>query len=380
MRLSEDMLTYIDTHIEELKQLIRDMCVIPAPSHHEELRAAFCEKWFLANGFEDVRIDGALNVIASYGVTEDNEIVAFTAHTDVVFPDTTPLPLREEEDKFHCPGVGDDTTNLAVLMLTARYFVQNRIPSKYGMLFVANSCEEGLGNLKGIREIVRVYGSRMKEHISFDGSTLNGYVTNAVGSHRYKVTVRTEGGHSYAAFGNRNAIRYLASVIDSIYAIKVPAKENTKTTYNVGTISGGTSVNTIAQEASMLCEYRSDDRECLAFMKNAFEKIFEAYKAMGIELDVELVGDRPCAGDVDPDALADLQKRTTDAILEVTGLKPNPHPSSTDCNIPLAEGIPAVCFGVVNAKGAHTREEYINLPSLPGGMKLAMEFMAYYFL
>ena len=379
MFLTEQMRAYAETHTEELKQLIRDLSVIPAPSHHEEKRAAFCKKWFEENGFTGVYIDEALNVIAPYGVTDTNEVVAFTAHTDVVFPDTEPLPFHEDTENFYCPGVGDDTANLAVLMIAARYFVQNKIPAKYGMLFVANSCEEGLGNLKGIRALVAAYQSRLVEHITFDGASLNGVVTRAVGSHRYRVTVRTEGGHSFARFGNRNAIRYLASMIDAIYAIKVPEKEGTKTTYNVGTISGGTSVNTIAQEATMLCEYRSDDRECLSKMQKSFEAIFAAYKTMGILVDVELIGERPCAGDVDPQKLDALISRMDKLIGEVTGLTPNHRPSSTDANIPLSLGIPSTCIGVVSSRGAHTREEELHLWSLPQGLQLGIGAMAYYF-
>ena len=391
MYLNDEMTAYIEENLEELKQLIRELAVIPAPSHHEELRAEFCEKWFRGNGFEDVHTDEALNVIAAYGVPAargpeasgreragDRDIVAFSAHTDVVFPDTEPLPFREDAERFYCPGVCDDTANLAVLMMAARYFVQRKIPAHCGMLFIANSCEEGLGNLKGIREIVRTYGARMREHISFDGPSLRHVVANAVGSHRYRVTVRTEGGHSYGAFGNRNAIRYLAGIIDSIYQIRVPDKEGTKTTYNVGTVEGGTSVNTIAQEASMLCEYRSDDRECLRMMENAFAEIFDAYRAMGVEVEVERVGERPCTGEVDPARHEELIARMEDAVRAV-GVEPLRMSSSTDCNIPLSAGIPASCIGVVTAEGCHTREEWVEIASLPVGMRLAMEVMGYYF-
>lgn len=244
-------------------------------------------------------VDAAQNVIAPVNCTPGCEVVVFMAHTDTVFPDLTPMPLHREGDRLFCPGVGDDTANLAALMLAARYFRMQPQTADCGFLFVANSCEEGLGNLKGCRQLMQDYAGRVREVVSFDGG-LGGICNKAVGSARYRVTVRTEGGHSFGAFGNRNAIHLLASMIDTLYAVKPPAEGDSKTTYNVGMIEGGTSVNTIAQEASMLFEYRSDSRACLEKMKAMFESIVAAYRSMGIEVEVVLLGERPCMGDVDP--------------------------------------------------------------------------------
>ena len=378
MKLTKEMLDYTASSMEEEQQLIRELCGIPAPSHHEEKRAEYCKAWFERNGFENVFIDEALNVIAPYHVTDDNEVVVFMAHTDTVFPDTEPMPFSEDEEKMYSPGVCDDTANLSSMLMAARYFVQNQLQPKYGIVFVANSCEEGLGNLKGSRAVVARYGKRMKALISFDGTTLNRIVTSAVGSHRYRVTVRTEGGHSYSAFGNRNAIRYLASMIDAIYAIKVPEKEGIKTTYNVGTVSGGTSVNTICQEATMLCEYRSNDRECLDIMRQRFEAIFAAFGTMA-DVEVELVGERPCAGDLDPTEYGALVALAEDTIRETVGREPIHGPSSTDCNIPLSVGIPSVCMSAAVGGKCHTRQEFTVKSELLSGCRLAMSMIGNYF-
>ena len=375
MALSENLERYIESCREEIRQLIRDLCAIPAPSHHEEARAAFCKAWFERNGGQGVYIDEALNVICPWGDTGDNDLAVLMAHTDTVFPDTTPMPFREEGDVMYCPGVTDDTANLAVLMICARYIMENRLPVKTGLLFVANSCEEGMGNLKGSRAVVKRYGSRMRELITLDGTDLVSIVTRAVGSHRYRVTARTDGGHSFRDFGNRNAIEVLAGLVEALYRVEVPRRGDSHTTYNVGVISGGTSVNTIAQNAEMLYEYRSDSRDCLASMQDTFEEILRRCVPPDAEVAVELIGERPCAGDVDGNAMEDLIRRGSDAVRAVTGREAALTAGSTDCNIPLSAGIPAVCLGVCVGGKCHTREEWLDASSLEDGCRLFMEFL-----
>ena len=283
--------------------------------------------------------------------------------------------MREEGDFWHCPGVGDDTANLAVLMVCARYFREHLPAGRRGILFVANSGEEGLGNLKGSRKIVETFGSRIREFVSLDSACMNRLVTKAVGSHRYKVTVRTEGGHSFARFGNRNAIHSLASMITLLYSVKVPEVNGSKTTYNVGIISGGTSVNTIAQNAEMMYEYRSDDRSCLEKMEKLFKSTVETFRATGVEVEVEKIGDRPCGGAVDEVRLQALRDRYRASVLETVGLEVFTASSSTDCNIPLSQGIPAICFGVCRSAGAHTLEEKLDITSLRDGCRLLLDFL-----
>ena len=361
----------------ELLQLVRDMCAIPAPSHHEEKRAEFCKDWFVRNGFKNVRIDGALNVLAPVGVDLDgtDELDVMMAHTDTVFPDTEPMPFREEDGFMYCPGVTDDTANLAVLMVCARYYREHQPAGRRGILFVANSCEEGLGNLKGSRRIMDDFAGRVRDFVTLDSSCMNRMVARAVGSHRYKVTVRTEGGHSYGSFGNRNAIHSLAAMISLLYTVKVPVDGDSKTTYNVGLISGGTSVNTIAQNAEMLYEYRSNSRVCLAKMEELFKRVIETFKATGVEVEVEKVGDRPCMGEVDATRLEALRDRYRASVHDVLGLEVIEGSSSTDCNIPLSRGVPAICFGVLRGRGAHTREERLEAASLHDGCRLLLDFL-----
>ena len=373
MTMRENVKRYILECQEELKQLIRDLCAIPAPSNREEQRAAFCKKWFEDNGVKDVLIDEALNVICYHNVTSDNDLVVFAAHTDTVFPDLAPLPFAEKDGIMYCPGVTDDTAHLAVLMLCARYIIRSAISTRTGILFVANSGEEGLGNLKGIRAVVAQYGSRMKAFITLDDTRLTNIVTRAVGSHRYRITATTDGGHSFRDFGNRNAIQVLASLVDALYRIPVPKCGDSHTTYNVGTFTGGTSVNTIAQTAEMLYEYRSDNHQCLAEMKAAFERAISQVYEDGATLSVENIGQRPCAGDVDPVAWDALIHTVQTAIFRVTGQEAVFTAGSTDCNIPLSIGVPSVCIGACVGGGCHTREEWLDTTSLVDGCSLFFE-------
>lgn len=377
--IEREVLDYIDAHAEETYQLLLTMAKIPAPSNHEEKRMEFCREWLENMGAEGVYTDSALNVVYPFHVETDKPVVVFMAHMDVVFPDTDALPLKEENGRICCPGVGDDTANLAALMMTAKYVTEKKlVPKDCGILFVCNSGEEGMGNLKGSRKICDDYEGRIKEFYSFDG-TMNGVVNCAVGSARFKVTVKTMGGHSYSCFGRANAIAKLAAIIDDIYEIQVP--EGGRTTYNVGTIEGGTSVNTIAQEASMLCEYRSDREAALELMEEKFSAIFEKHRQADVEIEVKTVGLRPCEhlNAEQEERRTEMVKEACGLIAAVTGKEPRPGSSSTDCNIPLSKGIPSVCYGTYYGSGAHTREEYVEKDSLMSGYKVAFASVMKYF-
>ena len=368
---------FLNTHQEEHLQLLLTLAQIPAPSGQEAKRAEFCKNWLETQGAEGVFIDEALNVIYPIGVTPENPLIVFAAHSDVVFPDTEPLPLKIEDGKIFCPGIGDDTTCAAALLMAAKYIAQNRLqPKNYGILLVINSCEEGLGNLKGTKKLFADYGHRVQEFITFDDHDYRG-VNCAVGSRRFRITINTEGGHSYNAFGNRNAIACLASLIDTLYAIEVPLMG--KTTYNVGTISGGTSVNTIAQHAEMLYEFRSDCRESLDIMQAHLDAAIEAVREKGLSVTVTSVGDRPCSGIVDETKMVALMERAAELTRKHFDREITFGSGSTDCNIPLSMGIPAICVGCYEGGGSHTREEYVMIDSLLPGLKFACDMILHHF-
>lgn len=367
-QIAED---YAEASFSEACELLRTLGRIPAPTRREERRAAFVRDWLLANGARDVYIDEAKNVICPIG-PQDEDLTVFAAHTDVVFPDLEPLPMREENGVLYAPGIGDDSANLVNLLLAARYLLRNGVRGSMGFLIVANACEEGLGNLDGTKALFARYGERIKAFYSFD-CDLPECIHRAVGSHRYKITCKTVGGHSYSAFGAPNAIEILCRLVEKLYAIELPAGE--KTTYNVGRFEGGTTVNAIAQEASLLYEFRSASQACLAEMEGKFRAVLAECQNLGGELTVELLGIRPGSGPVDEAALAAMTARSADVIESIWGSPAALLAASTDSNVPLSLGIPANTLGTVRGGLAHTRAEWVELSSLKPGLAVALSLM-----
>lgn len=371
----QELKQYIEAHFEEALELLRTLGRIPAPSHKEEKRARFCREWLERQGAEDVYVDEAKNVVCRIGGRDEDPVVVFMAHMDVVFPDETELPMKERDGRLYAPGIGDDTANLVNLMMGAKYILEQGCQPEVTLLLVANACEEGLGNLKGSRQIWRDYGSRIREWISFDGY-LGKCVNCAVGSYRYQVTVQAQGGHSYWDFGRENAIAVLAEIIHDLYQVKPPSEA--KTTYNVGSIQGGTTVNSIAQKASMLYEFRSASQKCLKEMEENFEVVIRKWRKRGHEISVEVLGIRPGNGPVDEEKLEALTRANIAAVQSCIQDTVSTEASSTDANIPLSNGVPANTLGTVRGDLAHTREEWIETESMREGMLVALKVMERY--
>lgn len=375
MNFSTDVISqWCQSHFSEHLSLLKTLAAIPAPSHQEDRRAEYIKNWLEEQGAARVCIDDAKNVVLSFGCEGRKDIRVCMAHTDVVFPDTTVLPVREEGGKLYAPGVGDDTANVAALMLCIKFFLTQNILPPVPTLIVFNSCEEGLGNLKGVRQIMSDYAGRIQELISFD-CHYDAIVYRAVGSHRWRVNVTTPGGHSFSNFGSPNAITHLAKLIGKLDSQNVPEKPGCKTTFNVGLISGGTSVNTIPQNAEMIYEYRSDDRECLSIMEAQFHHLLEESSTEDVMFTAESLGIRPCSSNIPEDAHRDLLNRCRTSIQQVTHVNPVLCAASTDANIPLSLGIPAATFGLYRGGGAHTRQEYVEIDSLTPGLCIGLSFL-----
>lgn len=371
----EKIRNYVEEHAPQAQRLLKELAVIPAPSGKEERRAQYCRKWLEKQGAQDVYIDEAGNVIYPYQVRHRSNLEVYMAHLDVVFPDEDRLLVRQKDHLLIGPGVGDDTANLVNLLMAAAFFAQEKPALDTGILFVADVGEEGLGNLKGCRQLIQDYGSRIARVVSFD-LYLGQCFYQCVGSLRYEVSVHTEGGHSFSAFGNASAIHQISRFVCALYEQEVPRRA--QTTYNVGTITGGTSVNTIAEEASILYEIRSVDAGCMEEMRQFFEKTVRRFQAEGMRLEVKQVGERPCAGRMEAAAqqqMAQLLQKACDVILEVTGEESMLEAASTDANIPLSLGIPALTLGSIVGGKAHTREEWIDLDSQRQGMRLILQLI-----
>ena len=362
----------------ETIKLVKRITAVPAPSNDEIRRSEFVKTWLEQIGAKGVEIDEALNVVYPMNDDGKNDVVIFMAHLDTVFPETTTIKVEEKGDRLYAPGVGDNSANLANMLLSIQYILENGLKpkSELGVVFAASSGEEGLGNLKGSVALCKRYAGRIREVIGIDGN-MGSITDNAVGSHRYKVSVFTEGGHSFGDFGNRNAIHYLSGMIQTLYMIKVPVKA--KTTFNVGIIEGGTSINTIAENASMLYEFRSSDHECLSIMEDYFNSVVTAYNKASNKVEVETLGIRPCKKGVDEEALEELRRRTEAITSKYYDGKISYSAGSTDSNIPLSMGIPSVTLGTKTSGGTHTRGEYLEVKSLIPGQKIAIELALQYF-
>lgn len=377
MNLAELQAYAHDVYPEEVN-LLRTLARIPAPSGQEEHRARFVASWLRDAGAAHVEIDEAKNVLCWLGEAPDAGVEVFSAHTDVVFDDLTELPLREEGPRMYAPGVGDDTANLVGLLMATRYLLRHpEHVAARSLLVVANSGEEGLGNLRGTKAVYERFGARVLSHVAFD-LYLGSYVSEAVGSHRWRVCCDTSGGHSYKDFGKPNAIAKLAGLIGALEAHEPP--HGMSCTHNVGRIEGGTTINSIASHAEMLWEHRSQSEECLGLMRETFERTIAARQQDGVRFSVELLGERPATGtmsDRAAEAQAHLEERARRAQRLALGDAPITHaPASTDINVPLSLGIPAVCVGAVRGAELHTRDEWIETESLKDGLVVILSMMA----
>ena len=367
--MKDNILSYIDETID----LIKTLCQIPSPSNQEKQKAIFIKNWLEKNNAKNVYIDEANNVVYPLNIKNDDKIDVFCAHIDTVFPDLIPFDFKQDDKYLYAPGVGDDTTSVAMLMIVSKYIANNPFNEVKPTLIVFNSCEEGLGNLKGIKTIMNNYKGKINQVISFDAQ-YDYIVNDCVGSHRYEVIVKSKGGHSYRDFNNENAIQIIAGLINSLYDVDVSSLKG-NTTYNVGIVNGGTSINTIAQQASMLYEYRSTSYESLNTMKEIFNSKVNKIKQPNIEVIVNELGKRPCKENVDETKLKSLTKKLVDICKKHSKIECYETAGSTDCNMPMSLAIPGVTVGCYLGSGEHTRQEKVLIESIPIGLNIVFDIV-----
>ena len=323
-------------------------CEIPAPSFKEEARGRELQRVFQQVGLQDVRIDKVGNVLGTYPGQAPHPHLVIAAHLDTVFPEGTDVHVRREGSILRGPGIGDDCRGLAVLVSVAREMKKASIRTDGTVTFVANVGEEGLGDLRGVKQLFReTLKDQIDDFISIDGTGV--HVTNvAVGSHRYRVTFRGPGGHSFGAFGLANPMGAMGRAIAKIQEMQVPRQP--KTTFNVGRVGGGTSVNSIPFESWMEVDMRSSDPASLAAVDGSLKARVDAAvveenqrwgKAGVITAVKELVGDRPAGSTPESSPIV----RAGLSLATALGVTASLGEGSTDSNLPMSMKIPAITIG-----------------------------------
>lgn len=332
-------------------------CEVPAVEFKEQARAAVLKKEFETLGLQNVHIDRTGNVLGDRPGRAAHPHLFWAAHLDTVFPDGTDVHVRREGTVLHGPGIGDDCRGLAVMVAIIRSLNGAHVQTEGTITFVADVGEEGLGDLRGMKGLFADHKGDIDRFVSMDGTGL-GIVNTAVGSHRYRVTYNGPGGHSFGAFGLVNPIHALGRAIAKISDFQVPKVP--KTTFNVGRIGGGTSVNSISASAWMEIDMRSKDPKSLAALDAKFhtaveQALNEENARWGmpgrLKVDVKLIGDRP-AGNTPDDAPI---VKTALAVTQALGFQAKLGEASTDSNVPMSLGIPAITIGSGGiGKGAHS--------------------------
>ncbi len=352
-----------DNHERHLDKQVQ-IAEVAAPTFQEGERAKLMADEFRRVGLTDVEVDKQGNVLGwRPGSSSDTLVIA--AHLDISFEPGVNTKVRKEGGRWHGPGLADDSRGLVNLLAVVEAMNQAGLQTRRSLLFVANTGEEGLGDLNGVKYLFKEspHRGRLKASISIDGTNLDEIVTGGTGVKRYKVTVRGPGGHSYGDFGRPSAVHAIGRVVAQISTLEVP--ERPKTTYNVGRMGGGTVVNAIAEEAWIEVDLRSEDRVSLDRIEQALSQAVQrgiadenkqrAASKTEVSAKIELIGNRP-AGLTSP---SDPLVVSALAAAKTMGRTPRLEISSTDSNLPMSLGIPAITLrGGGRSANAHSLNEW----------------------
>ncbi|XQU76851.1 Acetylornithine deacetylase/Succinyl-diaminopimelate desuccinylase [Cupriavidus sp. H18C2] len=345
---------------------LKTMTEIPAPPFKEKARAEYFVARLKALGLSDAHIDAEGNAIGIRKGTGNGPKLLVSAHLDTVFPEGTDVTVKARDGKLYAPGIGDDTRGLAVLLSWLKVLNDNNVRTVGDLVFVGNVGEEELGNLRGMKAVFR-------DHADIDGmvgiepGTGERVLTQGTGSHRYEVTFKGPGGHSFGAFGLPSAIHAMGRAVSKIGDVRTPT--DPKTTFTVGTVGGGTSVNAIAGDARMAIDIRSNGTPALL---EAEKQIMDAIAAgvadenarwkpargQEITFQTRMIGDRP-AGQTPTDAV--IVQSAVRVIRSRAKEAPSLRGGSTDANVPMSLGIPAIIIGSGGKSGgSHSRDEWFD--------------------
>lgn len=342
-----------------------ELTEIPAPPFEEQARGERFAEMLREAGLTDVTIDEVGNVIGRRPGSTGDRVVGYSAHLDTVFPADTDVTVRFDDEKMYAPGIGDNTRGLVTVLGVLRAMQHAGIETEADVLFIGNVGEEGLGDLRGVKHLFRDGAPKIDTLIAVDGGESERIVFGGVGSHRYRVTFRGPGGHSWGAFGLANPHHALGRAIQ-IFDENAPSVTSVgeKTSYNVGRIGGGTSINSIPFESWAEIDMRSGSQDKLddvdAILQAAVEQALQEENAGRLDgpeltVDVDRVGTRPAAkGDISSPVVQRAMAATV-----AFGVQPSLRISSTDANLPISKGIPAVTMsrGGVSG-GAHSPDEW----------------------
>jgi acetylornithine deacetylase/succinyl-diaminopimelate desuccinylase-like protein len=344
----------------EVLNLAADIARVAAPTNHELRRSTYISTLMEDLGFSGVTLDDLGDVTGVVPGVVPSPQVLIAGHIDTVFPIDTPLSIHVGSTQSFGPGIGDNSLGVAAALKIPAMLARANVQTATDLIVTGNVGEEGLGNLRGMKAVMDA-NPKVGAVIALEGHNLGRVTHVAVGSRRYRVKVTGPGGHSWGDYGHSSAIHSVAEIVSRLASIELPV--NPKTTLNVGTIEGGISVNTIAPTASFLLDVRSVDGDTLARLSEQVEDAFEA-TAADVDVAFEIIGERP-AGVVETDSRI---IRLASSILESIGIQPVGDASSTDANIPISRGIPAVCIGLTTGGNVHREDEFIDNGPVADGL------------
>ncbi len=337
---------------------------IPAPTFEETARALYVQDLFLSMGLTDVEIDTQKNVYGVLrGINRHTKALMVMAHTDTVFPMETDLKIKRSADTIYGAGLGDNSLGVGGMLGLLKFLYDHSIKPQTDIWFVATSCEEGLGDLKGVREAYARLADQIGAVINLEGLAYGHIYHAGIAVHRLHITAHTEGGHSWLHFSRPSAIHALFELGTQITQIKPPKAP--RTTYNIGIIEGGQTINSIASQASFWLDLRSESQEELEKLVHRIHQLIKSSEKEGITFSTKVVGDRP-SGYLNPRHELVQGAMTT---LDVLGVRGVLETGSTDGNIPLYHGCPCVTIGITRGGNAHRLDEFIEVSPVADGIR-----------
>lgn len=348
----EDYDSYISNQYNNIISDIKKITLIAAPPFKEKKRIEYLKDYIQKLGYSNAEIDKEGNLIITLD-GKSKQTLVFSSHADTVFSENTKLNIKEENGKIYCPGICDNSTGIVAQLYLMKYLKEKKIQPKPNIVFLFNVGEEELGNLRGVRYFFdKPENKNIKAHICIEGYGIGRLNRKFVGSHRLKVLIKCAGGHSWRDYGNPNAIIAASKLIVKLSEIILPSEP--RTTFNIGTIRGGTTINSIPSEAEFTLEIRSLNEDVLLNIRKKINQELDKTISQRIEIKTENMGERPCGETTDKNLIETIKK-----IHKQLDIKTFDDEGSTDSNYPVSLGLPSITVGITEAHGMHSINEYI---------------------